>query len=52
VVQFIHLLFQSRAGNGLGRVVRRPDGNGTRAQDDAQAQKDSGFHSLFLISIF
>jgi len=47
VVQLVHLLFQCRAGNGLGRVVRRPDGNGTRAQDGAQTQKDSGFHNLF-----
>jgi hypothetical protein len=40
VVQFVHLLFQSHTGGGLGRVVVRPDGNGTHTKDDAQAQNE------------
>jgi hypothetical protein len=46
VVQLVQLLFQSRAGGGLGRGVVRTDGNKTRTQHDAQTNKDCGFHEM------
>jgi hypothetical protein len=46
IVQIVQLLFQSRAGGGLGRGVARMDGNETRTKGDAQTNKGCGFHEM------
>jgi hypothetical protein len=46
VAQIVQLLFQSRAGGGLGRCVARPDGNETRTNGDAQTDIVCDFHEM------
>jgi hypothetical protein len=46
IVQTVQLLFQSRAGGGLGRGVVRTDGNETRTKGDAKTEKNSGFDEM------
>jgi hypothetical protein len=46
IAQLVQLLFQSRAGGGLGRVVGRTDGKETRTKGDAQTNKGCGFHEM------
>jgi hypothetical protein len=46
IVQIVQLLFQSRAGGGLGHGVVRMDGNETRTKGNAQTNKDCGFHEM------
>jgi hypothetical protein len=44
--QLAQLLFQSRAGGGLGRGVVRKDGYETRAKGDAKTNKSCDFHEM------
>jgi hypothetical protein len=51
-VRLAKLLFQSRTGGGLGRVVGCTDGIETSTKDDAQTQGDSDFQEMIHLNPF